>query len=70
MARRVAWMKWWVVFSFICFKLINLAEVKNDVKFQKHPSTNMEYRVDAPRFPGISKAIVANVQFPTFLFLF
>lgn len=28
-----------------------------DVKIQKHPSTSMEYRVDAPRCPWISKII-------------
>lgn len=45
-----------------------------DVKIQKHPSTSMEYRVDAPRFPWISKiierGIVANAQFCLFFFFF
>lgn len=42
------------------------------MKIQKHPSTSMEYRVDAPRFPWISKiieeGIVANAQFFFFFF--
>lgn len=58
-ARRVAWLKRWVVFFFL-IKKINLAEVKIDANFPKHPSTSMEYRVDAPRFPWISKTIESD----------